>query len=99
MSSDIHDVSIIESGTFSYDFRKTKNHEVLLINLVAAGSMVDANEVSIFPNLGQQGKDVEIIAYRDRIDQVFTNIIANAVKYTKKEISKRRHKFTEKTSR
>ena len=84
LAGDILDVSRIESGTLTYDMQKTKIHEILLNAMVAAGGMVNPSEVSVVANIDEHYKDIEIWADKDRIGQVFTNIIGNATKFTKK---------------
>ena len=84
LAGDILDVSRIESGTLTYEMQKTKIHEILLNSMVAAGGMVNPGEVSVVANIDEHFKDLEIWADKDRIGQVFTNIIGNATKFTKK---------------
>ena len=84
LAGDILDVSRIESGTLTYAMQKTKIHEILLNAMVAAGGMVNPKEVSVIADIDEHNKDLEIWADRDRIGQVFTNIIGNSTKFTKK---------------
>ena len=84
LAGDILDVSRIESGTLTYAMQKTKIHEILLNAMVAAGGMVNPKDVSVIADIDEHHKDLEIWADRDRIGQVFTNIIGNATKFTKK---------------
>jgi signal transduction histidine kinase len=84
LASDILDVSRMESGNLSYNMQKVKIHELLLNALVAAGGMVNPENVSIVAKIDERKRDLEIMADKDRIGQVFTNIIGNAVKFTRK---------------
>jgi signal transduction histidine kinase len=84
LAGDILDVSRIESGTLTYTMQRTKIHEILLNAMVAAGGMVNPNDVSVIADIDEHNKNLEISADRDRIGQVFTNIIGNATKFTKK---------------
>jgi signal transduction histidine kinase len=82
LASDILDVSRMDSGNLSYNLQKVKIHELLLNSLIAAGGTINRDKVSIVAKIDESGKDLEILADKDRIGQVFTNIIGNAVKFT-----------------
>lgn len=84
LANDILDVSRIESGSMSYNMQKVGIHEVLLSCLVASSSIVNSKEVSINAKIDEENEDVEIVADKDRLTQVFSNILNNAVKFTKK---------------
>ena len=84
LANDILDVSRIESNTISYKMEKANIHEILLNTLVAASSNIDFRQVSLNVKLDERNKDLQIMADRTRIAQVFTNIVGNAVKFTKK---------------
>jgi signal transduction histidine kinase len=84
LASDILDVSRIESGTLTYNMQKINIHEVLLNALVAAEGMVDPKQVSIVADIDKRYEDLRITADKDRMGQVFTNIIGNATKFTRK---------------
>lgn len=84
LAGDILDVSRIESGTLTYKMQKTKIHEILLSCMIAAEGMINTKEVSIVVDIDKKYEDLEILADRDRIAQVFTNIIGNATKFTRK---------------
>jgi signal transduction histidine kinase len=84
LANDILDVSKIESGSMSYNMQKVGIHEVLLNCLVASSSTVDSKAVQINARIDKDNKDIEIVADKDKLTQVFSNIIGNAVKFTKK---------------
>ena len=84
LASDILDVSRMDSGNLSYNMQKVKIHELLLNALIAAGGTVNPENVSIIAKIDERNKDLEMIADKDRIGQVFTNIMGNAVKFTRK---------------
>ena len=84
LASDILDVSRMDSGNLSYNMQKVKIHELLLSTLIAAGGTINRDNVSIVAKIDDGNKDLEISADKDRIGQVFTNVIGNAVKFTKK---------------
>lgn len=80
LANDILDVSRIESNDLTYEMEKFKINEV--IRDVINSAQVNLNGlVSIESRLD---KDVEIEADKDRIIQVLSNIIDNAIKFTKK---------------
>jgi len=84
LASDILDVSRMDSGNLSYNMQKVKINELLLNALIAAGGTVNPENVSIVAKIDDRNKDLEVIADKDRIGQVFTNVIGNAVKFTRK---------------
>ena len=84
LASDILDVSKIESGNLSYNMQKVKIHEILLNALIAASGTVNPSKISINARIDEANKELEIVADKDRIEQVFSNIIGNAAKFTKK---------------
>lgn len=84
LASDILDVSRMDSGNLSYNMQKVKINELLLNALIAAGGTVNPENVSIVAKIDERNKDLEVLADKDRIGQVFTNVIGNAVKFTRK---------------
>jgi signal transduction histidine kinase len=84
LTNDILDVSRIESGTMSYNMQKVGIHQVLQNCLVASTSTINSKEVEISTKLDEENKNIEIVADKDRLTQVFSNIISNALKFTKK---------------
>lgn len=80
LSNDILDASRIESGDLKYAMQKVKIND-LILDAVNGQKALLSEEVSIQLDLD---KDVEIIADKNRILQVLTNVISNAVKFTKK---------------
>lgn len=84
LANDILDVSRIESGTMSYNMQKVGIHEVLQNCLVASSSTISSKEVEINTKLDEENNDLEIVADKDRLTQVFSNILSNAAKFTKK---------------
>ena len=79
----ILDASKIESQTLAYDLRPIRIHEILLNSMVAAAGTVDRSKVSLIANIDKKYEDLEIVADKARIEQVFTNVLGNAVKFTK----------------
>jgi len=80
LANDILDVSRIESGSMRYLKEKISINEILL-DVVATARVNVKDGVSIETELEE---DVIVEADKDRITQVLTNIIGNAVKFTKR---------------
>ena len=79
VANDILDVSRIESNELTYVFQKFKINEVVL-DIVNSEKTNLVNGVVMETNLD---KDIDIEADKTRITQVLTNVIGNAVKFTK----------------
>lgn len=79
----ILDATKLESQSLAYNLQKIRIHEVLLDSMVAAAGTVDKNKVSLLPRIDKKYRDIEILADKSRIEQVFTNLLANAIKFTK----------------
>jgi PAS domain S-box-containing protein len=80
LANDILDVSRIESGSMRYLKEKISINEILL-DVVATARVNVKDGVSIETELEE---DVIVEADKDRITQVLTNIIGNAVKFTER---------------
>ena len=79
IANDILDVSRIESGELKCVMEKVRINDVIL-DIVGVEKTNLVNGVVIETSLDE---DVEIEADKDRIMQVLTNVIGNAVKFTK----------------
>ncbi|HEU4985401.1 MAG TPA: HAMP domain-containing sensor histidine kinase, partial [Nitrososphaera sp.] len=84
LANDILDVSRIESGTLPYTMKKMGIHAVLLGCVEATRPSVSAGRVSLATVVSPENEDLEIVGDRERLTQVFMNILSNAVKFTKK---------------
>jgi signal transduction histidine kinase len=84
LANDILDVSRIESGTLPYTMKKIGIHAVLLGCVEATRPSVNAGKVSLTTVVSPENEDLEIVGDRERLTQVFMNILGNAVKFTKK---------------
>lgn len=82
LANDILDVSRIESDNLKYEFSKLKINE-LVRHTVESLSTEAGNDVVVDFAHDTPEQDLVINADRSRITQVITNVIGNAVKFTK----------------
>lgn len=80
LANEILDVSRIESGNLTYTMEKVRINDIIL-DVVNAAKPNVSKDVSIEIKLDE---NIEIDADKSRITQVLTNIIDNAVKFTRK---------------
>ena len=80
LTNDILDVSRIETRQLTYQFEKVPVNQIIK-NMVGKTSVNLNKDVQIELNLD---KEIEIEGDRDRLTQVFANIIENAKKFTKR---------------
>jgi signal transduction histidine kinase len=81
LANDILDVSRIESGTLPYSMKEVNIHEILASCVEAIRPNV-SSAVSIVTDFDNQ--EVEMVGDSERLTQVFTNLLGNALKFTKK---------------
>jgi len=81
LATDVLDVSRIESGSLPYTMRKIDIQQVLA-NCVEAIKPNVSSAVSLATDFGKQ--QVEMVGDSERLTQVFTNLLGNALKFTKK---------------
>lgn len=80
--SDILDLSKIESGTMKFVYNPVDLHE-LFVTLEDLARMRNANP-KIEIKYNQQGPEHRILMDKERLNQVIGNLIANAIKFTKR---------------
>lgn len=78
--SDILDLSKIEAGTFDFTFSNV-DINVLCRDIVRSTLMKDTNGVDII--FDENSDDCHIVSDRNRLQQVITNFVNNALKFTK----------------
>jgi PAS domain S-box-containing protein len=84
LATDILDVSRIESGSLVYRMQKVNCNELIERAISSANALLDNNEnskVSIVADLNSTD-GLDIVVDPDRIMQVITNILNNAIKFT-----------------
>ncbi len=81
LANDILDVSRIESGTLPYCMKEINIHEILS-NCVEAIVPNVNTAVSVVTDFDKQ--EVEMTGDGERLTQVFTNLLGNALKFTRK---------------
>jgi signal transduction histidine kinase len=79
LTDDILDVSRIETGQLTYHFEKVQINQ-LIESVLSQTSVNSSDDVQIEVSLD---KEIEIDGDKDRLYQVFANIIENAGKFTK----------------
>ena len=82
LANDILDVSRIESGSLAYQMEKVLINE-LLTNVADSARANLPKEVSVELSVDDTCKELEVELDRSRMTQVLSNIIGNAIKFTK----------------
>lgn len=84
LANDILDVSRIESGTLPYTMKKMGIHETLAGCIEAIRPSVATAGLSITADFDKDHGEVELTGDKDRLTQVFMNLMGNSLKFTKK---------------
>ena len=83
LANDILDVSRIESSSLTYQMEKVAIND-LLISVVDSAMANVSKEVALELAVDDTSRDLEVDLDRSRITQLLSNVIGNAVKFTKK---------------
>lgn len=77
--NDLLDLSVFDAGKFKLDIRQIDINEIIRLCVIKAEARINQKELSVDVTL----QDEHLYAYadRDRIIQVVTNLIDNAIKY------------------
>lgn len=81
--NDLLDVAKIESGKMELHLNRLNVVECVKKSMRSLRSLADANKISI--NAEQADSIPDVLADRDRIEQVITNLLSNALKYSPPE--------------
>jgi signal transduction histidine kinase len=84
LANDILDVSRIESDTLPYTMKKVGIHETLVSCIEAMRPSVESAGLSINAEFDKNYDEVELTGDKDRLTQVFMNLMSNSLKFTKK---------------
>jgi len=79
--TDLIDISRIESGEMKLSFRYFDLHEWLHKQVTDLQSMAQENQVTLTLFRSQFYRPVSVLGDRERLNQVMTNLIVNAIKY------------------
>jgi len=81
--NDLLDISKIESGKMELHLARLNVMDCVKKSMRSLRSLAEVNTVSI--DLEQDGSIPEVMADRDRLEQVITNLLSNALKYSPPE--------------
>ena len=105
LADNLLDLAKIENGSLSCDLRKIRVNEILnevvengRINMhVSNNDMKNQNEPSVVQIVAELDQDIELQIDRERLIQALSNLIGNAMKFTKDgQITVRTHILAEK---
>jgi len=82
--NDISDISLIETGAFTVKKKLVKPLPILSHEAYIFKKRFESNDMSIEVELDPAEADLQIIADSNRLMQLFSNILENAIRYTKK---------------
>ena len=82
--NDINDISLIETGTFSIKKELLVPLQILSQEVHIFRERFESNNMKIEFDLEPEGFDIQIMGDTNRLKQVFTNILENAIRHTKK---------------
>lgn len=80
--NDLLDLSAIESGSFTLKFREVELNEIIRTTVIKFESII--NEKKLKVDVCFSSDKIYVRADEDRLKQVLTNLIDNAMKYSKK---------------
>jgi PAS domain S-box-containing protein len=80
--NDVLDIAKMEAGRIDWTIQKTDPQEILEVALCATASLFDNSQVKLIKKIASNLP--LIMVDRDRLIQVFINLISNAIKFTEK---------------
>ena len=78
--NDVLNLSKMEAGRMPFDFRQVKLHEIINTSVEGLSGAASKRNLSLVNNL--QDSTIKVFADKDKIVQVLTNILSNAIKFT-----------------
>ena len=78
--NDLVDSARVASGKISLEFRPTNLYEVVKVSYISQKPAADAKNVSL--EFSSDREDITIFGDANRLQQVFVNLISNAIKFT-----------------
>jgi signal transduction histidine kinase len=81
--NDLLDISKIESGKMEFHLDRLDVNDCVRKSMRSLRTLAEAHKVSI--RAEQEGTMPSVMADRDRLEQVITNLLSNALKYTRPE--------------
>ncbi|HDN65524.1 MAG TPA: HAMP domain-containing histidine kinase, partial [Methanosarcinales archaeon] len=80
--TDLLDISRIETGTLKFNLEPVDLYDIIRESVKSMKDIAERKGISIHSNL--EGETLAITGDRDRLVQVFVNLIGNALKFTEK---------------
>src|SRR5262249_20588121 len=78
--NDLVDSARVASGKISLEFRPTNLYEVVKVSYVSQKPAADSRNIKL--EFSSDRKDITIFGDANRLQQVFVNLISNAIKFT-----------------
>ena len=82
--NDLNDISLIEAGTYKQKKRLLKPLPILSEDVYVFQKRFEFNNMSIEFEFDETAADIQILGDYDRLKQLFSNILENAICHTKK---------------
>jgi len=82
--NDLNDISLIDAGAFSLKKKLLKPLPILSQDVHVFKKRFESNAISLEVAFDETAADIQIFGDYDRLKQLFSNILENAIRYTKK---------------
>ncbi|QGU96571.1 HAMP domain-containing protein [Clostridium bovifaecis] len=77
--NDLLDLSAVEAGKFSLNIQEHDINEIIRLSTIKFGAVIRSKKINV--DVWLEDKEVYVLADKDKIIQVMTNLIDNAIKY------------------
>lgn len=77
--NDLLDLSAVEAGKFSLNIQEHDINEIIRLSTIKFGEIIRSKKINV--DVWLEDKEVYVLADKDKIIQVMTNLIDNAIKY------------------